>query len=92
MDFSAPETQLWLAKVSLLALLTVIAVVFALAWWMSLRRKAAEGWQPSLIQLVIGFITDFFAGVLAEQQPDPKKLQQAHGERLDQYKKEQAQE
>lgn len=60
MDFSAPETQLWLAKVSLLALLTVIAVVFAVAWWMSLRRKAAEGWKPSLIQLVIGFITDFF--------------------------------
>lgn len=54
------------------------------------RRRPAPGGVHT--QPAMGFITDFFAGVLAEQQPDPKKLQQAHGERLDQYKKEQAQE
>ena len=59
MDLAHPDTSLLIAKYSLLALLTAIAIVFAVAWYGSLRRKVSEGLMPSPIQLVIGFITDF---------------------------------
>jgi uncharacterized membrane protein YfcA len=59
MDLASPDTSLLIAKYSLLALLSAIAIVFAVAWCASLRRKVSEGLVPSPIQLAIGFVTDF---------------------------------
>lgn len=59
MDLASPDTSLLIAKYSLLALLSAIAIVFAVAWCVSLRRKVSEGLVPSPIQLAIGFVTDF---------------------------------
>lgn len=48
------------AKLVLLVLLSLIAIVFSVAWIASLIKKSAEGVRPSLFQLMIGFVTDFF--------------------------------
>ena len=49
-----------LAKWILLILLVLIAIVFAVAWIASLIKKSKEGIRPSIYQLMIGFVTDFF--------------------------------
>ena len=48
-----------LAKLILLFLLLVLAIIFAIGWLGSLLRKRGEGIRPSLFQLLIGFVTDF---------------------------------
>ena len=48
------------AKLILLILLVLVAIVFAVAWTASLIGKSKEGVRPSIYQLLIGFVTDFF--------------------------------
>lgn len=48
-----------LPKLVLLLLLTLIAIGFAVAWWLALRRKASGQLAPTPYQLLVGFITDF---------------------------------
>ncbi len=48
-----------LAKLILLSILVCVAIVFAVAWGMSLRRKWDRGAFPGWYPLSIGFITDF---------------------------------
>ena len=49
-----------LGKTILLILLGIMAICFSIGWMLSLSRKRNEGIRPSLFQLLIGFITDFF--------------------------------
>lgn len=49
-----------LGKLILLILLGIMAICFSIGWMLSLSRKRNEGIRPSLFQLLIGFITDFF--------------------------------
>lgn len=49
-----------LAKWILLILLVLVAIVFSVAWIASLISKSKEGVRPSIYQLMIGFVTDFF--------------------------------
>ncbi|MCU0617985.1 MAG: sulfite exporter TauE/SafE family protein [Gemmatimonadaceae bacterium] len=48
----------------LLAALTALTVVFVWQWWRSARRRPAEGAEarlrPTFVQLVIGFVVNFF--------------------------------
>ena len=49
-----------LAKWILLILLVLVAIVFSVAWIASLINKSKEVIRPSIYQLMIGFVTDFF--------------------------------
>ena len=49
-----------LAKWILLILLVLVAIAFSVAWIASLIKKSEEGVRPSIYQLMIGFVTDFF--------------------------------
>ena len=48
-----------LAKLILLSLMLLIAIVFTIGWIASLIKKRGEGIRPTPFQLAIGFITDF---------------------------------
>ena len=57
MDIETQSTPI--GKIVLLALLVIVAIVFAVAWGVSLAKKRKEGIRPTPYQLLIGFITDF---------------------------------
>ncbi len=46
-------------KLVLLILLFLIAIMFTVGWIRSLAKMTSEGVRPSLLQLIIGFVTDF---------------------------------